>query len=82
MEHPEEAMDQLTEELWTNLKSRTGKIHQSKEEIERLRQKVDSHQKWFVVIGAPKNKNALQKEDINGIIHSKMKILSCFFIEA
>ncbi len=52
MEHPEEAMDQLTEELQAaldNLKSQTGKIHQCEEEIERLREKMDSHQKWFVV---------------------------------
>lgn len=45
----EQAMNQLTEELWTNLKSRTWKIHQCQEETERLREKVDSHQKWFVV---------------------------------
>lgn len=52
MEHPEEAMDQLTEELQAaldNLKSQTGNIHQCEEEIERLREKMDSHQKWFVV---------------------------------
>lgn len=52
MEHPEEAMDQLTEELQAaldNLKSQTGKIHQCEEKIERLREKMDSHQKWFVV---------------------------------
>lgn len=45
----EQAMNQLTEELWTNLKSRTGKIHQCKEETGRLREKVESHQKRFVV---------------------------------
>ncbi|KAK2870100.1 hypothetical protein Q8A67_024492 [Cirrhinus molitorella] len=41
-------MDQLTEELQAaldNLKSQTGKIHHCEEEIERFREKMDSHQK-------------------------------------